>query len=110
MRSLAGEYVFYRGKKLQVEFYFTLEGKIPAKELLESIPEPKVIAKLMGYVKVMAEVGALYNEKKFRIVGKKQRIYEFKPTAFRFFSFFSGDGKLIITNGYMKKSKKVRRE
>lgn len=110
MRPTVEEYVFYRGEKLQVEFYFTDEGKMPAKEFLEGIPGTKVVAKLMGYVKSIVEQGALYDERKFRLVGKKQKIYEFKPTAFRFFGFFSAGGKLIITNGYMKKSQKVKND
>ncbi|MDD4879215.1 MAG: type II toxin-antitoxin system RelE/ParE family toxin [Candidatus Omnitrophica bacterium] len=109
MRPLTEDYIFYCGNKIEVEFYFTEEGEIPAKEFLESINEAKLIGKLMGYAKLIAEQGTLYDEKKFRIVAKKQRMYEFKPMAFRFFSFFSG-GKLIITNGYMKKSQKVKRE
>lgn len=110
MRPAVEEYVFYRGKKLQVEFYFTDEGRMPAKEFLDKIPDPKIKAKLMTYAKLIAEVGALYDENKYRMVERKQRIYEFKPMAYRFFNIFFIGGKLIITNGYMKKSRKTSRQ
>ena len=29
------DYIFYQGEKLQVDFYFTKTGKMPAKEYLE---------------------------------------------------------------------------
>lgn len=110
MRPAVEEYVFYRGKKLQVEFYFTAEGRMPAKELLEGITEQKVSVKLTAFAKSIADEGILYDEKKFRIVERKRKIYEFKPLSYRFFNFFSSEGALIITNGYMKKSKKVDRQ
>lgn len=110
MRPAVEEYVFYRGKKLQVEFYFTDEGRMPAKELLERIAEQKVALKLAASVTWLADAGILYDERRYRIIERKYRIYEFKTSTYRFFNFFSETGKLIITNGYMKKSKKVDRQ
>lgn len=34
-RPKTEEYIFYQGEKLQVEFYFTEAGRLPAKEHLE---------------------------------------------------------------------------
>lgn len=107
MRPAVEEYIFYRGKKLRVEFYFTDEGRMPAKELLERIAEQKVTFKLAASVTWLADAGILYDERRYRIVERKHRIYEFKTAAYRFFNFFSSSGKLIIINGYMKKSKKI---
>ncbi|MGA1825456.1 MAG: type II toxin-antitoxin system RelE/ParE family toxin [bacterium] len=80
---------------------------MPAKEFLESIPSDKVIVKLAAFVKLIAEEGTLYDEQKFRIVDRKEKIYEFKPARYRFFNFFYTGRKIIITNGYVKKSQKV---
>ncbi len=109
MKSSVADHVFYRGEKLQVEFYFTDRGKMPAKEFLDDIPNPKVKGKLMAYAKMIADKGILYDENKYRMVERKERIYEFKIMAYRFFNIFSVGGRLIITNGYMKKSRKANR-
>ncbi len=101
------QYVFYQGIKYQIEFYYTCGGSIPAKEFLETINQPKVPVKLAAFVKLIGDEGILYDKQKFRIVDKEKKIYEFKPGGFRFFNFFFKDRKIIITNGYAKKSQKV---
>jgi hypothetical protein len=102
------EYVFYQGEKLQVEFYFTEKGDLPAKEYFDSLDiQPKV--KLLALVKYIADNGRLFDETKFRIVEYSQRIYEFKPMAERFFAFFAGGRLIIISNAYRKKGQKVDR-
>lgn len=100
------EYVFYQGEKFQVEFYFTEAGKMPAKECLEETALD-VKVKLAALVKYMAEQGKIFDITKFREVDSKEKIYEFKPLRYRFFNFFYEGRKIIITNGYMKKSQKV---
>ena len=103
------EYIFYQGEKFQVEFYFSKDGQLPAKEYLEGI-SLDVKVKLATLVKYMAEAGKIFDITKFRIVDHKERLYEFKPLQHRFFNFFYAGGKIIITNGYMKKSQKVDRK
>ena len=63
----------------------------------------------MALVKYMAEEGRLFDETKFRLVDRREKIYEFKPFAERFFSFFPGGEKIIMTNAYRKKGQKVDR-
>ena len=109
-RMKAEDYIFYQGNKFQVEFYFDEEGNIPAKEYLESLNVQNVIVKLAAFVKLIADEGVLFNQQKFRIVDNKEKIYEFKPAGYRFFNFFYAGGKIIITNGYAKKSQKVDKE
>ncbi|MEK6563571.1 MAG: type II toxin-antitoxin system RelE/ParE family toxin [Candidatus Omnitrophota bacterium] len=100
------EYIFYQGEKFQVEFYFTVAGKMPAKECLEETALD-VKVKLATLVKYMAEQGKIFDITKFRVVDSKEKIYEFKPLQYRFFNFFYEGRKIIITSGYMKKSQKV---
>ncbi len=102
------EYIFYQGERFQIEFYFTETGKIPAKEYLEDT-SLDVKVKLAALVKYVAEHGKIFNITKFRLVDSKEKIFEFKPLQYRFFNFFYEGEKIIITNGYMKKSQKVSR-
>ena len=102
------EYVFYQGERFQVEFYFTGTGKIPAKEYLEDI-SLDVKVKLSALVKYIGEHGKIFDITKFRVIDSKEKIFEFKPLRHRFFNFFYEGGKIIITNGYMKKTQKVSR-
>ncbi len=103
------EYVFYQGKRFQVEFFFDEAGNMPAKEYVESLAEQKALVKLATFVKLIADEGILYDEQKFRIVDRQEKIYEFKPAGHRFFNFFYAGGKIIITNGYAKKAQKLNR-
>ena len=100
------ECIFYKGERFQVEFYFNEKGELPAKEYFDS-SDRQVQIKLLALVKYMAEEGRLFDETKFRSVDKKEKIYEFKPMAERFFNFFYEGKKIIITNAYRKKGKKV---
>ena len=103
------EYIFYQGERFQIEFYFTETGKIPAKEYLEDA-SLDVKVKLAALVKYIGEHGKIFDITKFRLVDAKEKIFEFKPLQYRFFNFFYKGGRIIITNGYMKKSQKVDRK
>ena len=100
------DYIFYQGDKFQVEFYFTEIGKMPAKEYFEN-ENIDIQVKLAALVKYIADYGRLFDKTKFRIVDSKDKIFEFKPRAHRFFSFFYKEKKIILTNAYVKKSQKV---
>lgn len=100
------EYIIYQGQKFQVEFYFTALGKIPAKEYLEEL-SLDVKVKLVALVKYIAEHGKIFDITKFRMVDATEKLFEFKPLSYRFFTFFCEGRKIIITNGYRKKSQKV---
>lgn len=100
------EYVFYQGEMFQVEFYFTEKGVLPAKEHFDDAQQ-QVQIKLLALVKYIAENGRLYDQSKFRLVNKGEKIYEFKPKDDRFFNFFYEGKRIIITNAYHKKGQKV---
>lgn len=100
------DYIFFRGERFQVEFYFTENGRLPAKEYFDSAQQ-QVQAKLLALVQYMAQEGRIFDEAKFRLVDKKEKIYEFKPLSDRFFNFFYEGKKIILTNAYRKKGRKV---
>ncbi len=100
------EYVLYRGEKFQVEFYFTGKGEMPAKEYFDATDQ-RIQIKLLALVKYIADNGRLFDETKFRLVNRQEKIFEFKPKEERFFNFFYEGRKIIITNAYRKKTQKV---
>ena len=100
------EYVLYRGRKYQVEFYYTKSAKMPAKEFFDCA-EYRIQLKLLALVKYIAEHGKLYDISKFRQVDKKYQIYEFKPLNERYFSFFYKGKRIILTNAYQKRTQKL---
>ena len=59
------EYIFYKGEKFQVEFYYNKDGELPAKEYFDSASH-LVQVKLLALVKYIAENGKLFDEEKFR--------------------------------------------
>jgi len=100
------DYIFFQGEKFQVEFYFTQNGHLPAKEYFDSAQQ-QVQVKLLALVQYMAQEGRIFDEAKFRLVDKKEKIFEFKPLSDRFFNFFYEGKKIILTNAYRKKGRKV---
>lgn len=88
------DYVFYRGEKFQIEFYFTERAELPAKEYFDSLEHLAKI-KLLALAKYLAENGKLFDETKFRLVDKREKIYEFKPKEERFFNFFLEERKSL---------------
>ncbi|MCL5674666.1 MAG: hypothetical protein M1501_02825 [Candidatus Omnitrophica bacterium] len=55
----------------------------------------------------MADFGRIYDETKFRLEDKQNKIYCFKPKNKRFFCFFFAGKKIIITSVYTKKKQKL---
>jgi len=66
-------------------------------------------ASLLYLVKTIADTGRIYDETKFRIEDRQNKIYCFKPREERFFCFFFTGKKVIITSAYTKKRQKLDR-
>ncbi len=66
-------------------------------------------ASLLFLVKRIADTGRIYDETKFRIEDRQNKIYCFKPKKERFFCFFFTGKKIIITSAYTKKRQKFDR-
>ena len=64
-------------------------------------------ASLLKLVTRISDTGRLFDEDKFRIEDKKNKIYCFKPRDDRFFSFFFTGKRIIITSGHPKKKQKL---
>lgn len=98
------KYIICVGDEFTIEWYYKPNGKSPARDYFESLPEERQ-NKLVKLLVVMARVGEVQNVEKFRNEGDK--IYAFKPHPDRFLCFFFIGSKIIVTNGFEKKSQKL---
>lgn len=85
----------YKGDYFKV--YFHAEGKDVSEtyeyfEKCDSVTQ----ASLLFLVKRIADKGRIYDETKFRIEDKENKIYAFKPKKERFFCFFFIENRLLL--------------
>jgi len=101
-------FLVYGGKYYAV--YFHAEGKDSSSvsEYYKSCDDV-IRASLLHLVKTIADIGCIYDETKFRIEDKQNKIYCFKPKVERFFCFFFTGRKIIVTSAYTKKKQKLDR-
>jgi phage-related protein len=96
--------VIYVGSKFTLEWYYDKDGKSVAydyfKESTEGLQD-----KFLILVKKLGDYGKIYDITKFRNEG--DGIYAFKPQPDRYLSFFTDGKKIIVTNGFRKKTEKL---
>ena len=101
------EYIAYEGSKFTIEWYYDDSSRCEVLEYFESISElPQ--DKLFYLLKRMGDFGKISDKTKFRNEGNS--IYVFKPQPYRFLCFFTTGKKIIITNGFYKKTTKLPKE
>jgi hypothetical protein len=96
--------VVYRGAAFTIEWYFDNCGVSAARDYYESLPLERRV-KLLKLVRLMGEVGRIFDITKFRSEG--DQIFAFKPQPDRFLCFFFGGRKIILTNAFHKKTQKL---
>ena len=92
----------------EIEFYTTEDGKEPIAEFIDSLDD-KMAAKLVGLMEVLEEKGAElrmpYSEH------LEEGIFELRckqgSNITRALYFFYIDKKIVITNGFVKKTQKT---
>lgn len=98
------EYIAYAGPNFTIEWYFDANGKSQALEYYKSLSDNERI-KILKLFKRMGDAGEIKDKTKFRYEGEK--IYAFKPQPDRFLCFFFDGKKMIVTNAFRKKQKKL---
>ena len=89
-----------------LEWYYDKNGKSVAEEyFLESSEDMQ--RKFLILIKRMGDCGKIFDITKFRNEG--DGIYAFKPQPDRYLSFFADGKKIIVTNGFRKKTDKLPR-
>jgi hypothetical protein len=101
-------FLVYKGGHFNVYFHAEMKDSSSVSDYFESCDDVAQ-ANLLFLVKTMADTGRIYDETKFRIEDRQNKIYCFKPRAERFFCFFFSGKKIIITSAYTKKKQKLDR-
>ena len=101
-------FLVYKGAHYAVYFHAETKDSSIVNEYFERCDDVAQ-ASLLFLVKTMADIGHIYNENKFRIEDRQNKIYCFKPREERFFCFFFTGKKIIITSAYTKKEQKLDR-
>lgn len=100
------EFSAYRGRRFTIEWYFDASGKSQSLEYYLAL-SPLERRRVLVLFKRMGDFGFIMDKTKFRNEGEK--IFAFKPQPNRFLSFFFEGSKIVVTNGFRKKSKKIPR-
>ena len=94
----------YRGSAFTIEWYCDDRGISPARDYYEMLPMERR-AKFLKLVRLMGEIGRIFDTAKFRSEG--DQIFAFKPQPDRFLCFFFTGRKIIVTHAFHKKSRKL---
>jgi hypothetical protein len=100
----ATDALLYKGSVFTIEWYFDERGKSQAKDYYEALAIERRV-KFMKLARLMGEVGKIFDSTKFRNEG--DQIMAFKPQPDRFLCFFVVGRKIVVTNGFEKKSQKL---
>jgi len=98
-------------QNFEVLFYQKEDGKIPVEEFILS-QNLKVQAKIFRYLELLEKEGNNLREPFSKPVG--EGFFEIRPHAngvyIRILYFFISGGKVIVTNGFVKKTNKTPNE
>lgn len=92
----------------EVELYEKENGEIPVEEFLDELPA-KMKAKAVASIDILAEYGNTLREPHSKPIGDglfELRI-KFSSDISRIFYFFVVNNKIVLTNGFIKKTMKT---
>lgn len=105
------DYLYYQGSTFAVEWYRNPAGRMKAKEYYDGLSkeERKRLDDLVAYL-ADSPFGTrlpknLYNEE-----DAANKIYAFKPQAYRFFNFMTVGRKIIMVDAYRKHSQQMTKK
>jgi len=96
-------------KKRTVVFYRSANGKCPVEEFLNSQPG-KVAQKVVWVLRLLEELGFVPNRYFAKLPGTEE-IWECRinlgSNTYRILCFFSAGSSVVLTHGFIKKTKKT---
>ena len=97
--------------KFEVEFYTKINGEKPAKEFILGL-DMKMRAKILGMVKILEEKGNQLREPYSKHL--EDGIFEIRGKVgtdiTRILYFFYYGGRIVLTNGFVKKTQKAPKQ
>lgn len=100
--------LIHPGAYLTAEWYYTVEGHLPAYEYYKDVSEADQ-DRFDDMIQYLCETrpGTILPKSLYRIEDRKDKIYALKPRDQRFFNFTTHEAKVIVTNAYHKHSQKM---
>ncbi len=92
-----------------VEYYETDKKSCPVKEFIDSLPAPKMQAKALRDIGLLESLGSEIREPFSKPIGSglfELRI-QFSSNIARIFYFFFYGKRIVLTNGFMKKTNRT---
>ena len=104
--SYADDVLIHPGRYLTAEWYYTIDGRLPAREYYEGLAEVDQ-DRFDDMIRYFCETrpGVLLPVTLYRIEDHARKIYALKPRDERFFNFTTAGAKVIVTNAYHKHSR-----
>ena len=94
--------------KRTIEFYRTDDGRVPIEEFLDTLAD-KVVQKIIAVIELV-ETERIVPAKFFKKLTDTE-LYEcrirWESNIYRLFCFFDRNSKVVITNGFTKKTQKT---
>lgn len=92
-----------------VEYYETEKKYCPAKEFIDSLPTEKMQAKALRDIQLLESLGTEIREPYSKPIesGLFELRIRFSSNSARVFYFFFSGKRIILTNGFMKKTDKT---
>jgi len=95
--------------KRKVIFYRLTSNRCPIQDFLDNLPG-KVVQKIIWVLKLLEELDIVPEEYLKKIVGTKW-IWEcrikFSSNSYRILCFFTNTKEIVLTHGFMKKTRKI---
>src|SRR5579883_2711929 len=97
--------LIYPGPYFTAEWYYTPEGKMPAKDYYDELSETDQ-DRFDDMIRYLCDTkpGSPLPKTLYRIEDHANKIYALKPRDERFFNFMTSGAKVIVTNAYHKHS------
>ena len=104
------EVLIHPGRHLTAEWYYTAEGKMPARDYYDALAAVDQ-DRFDDMIRFFCETkpGTLLPKTLYRVEDRANKIYALKPRDERFFNFTTSGAKVIVTNAYHKHSQQMTR-
>ncbi len=101
---MKNNFIAYKGDKFEIEWYFDSRGRSDSRDYFRNLSVDRQ-KKFFYLLRHLGDKGKIFNIEKFR--HEEDQIYAIKPAPDRFLCFFFEGSKIIVTNAYEKKTKKM---